>query len=81
MKFTIVMSEEPIWNRDPAASGWRSRAFLKNGEVFVYDDGRWFICLKGAITECASGREANAELSKARALLVYAALTHPLSEG
>lgn len=30
------------WHRDPAASGWRSRAFMGSmWEILVYDDGGW----------------------------------------
>lgn len=30
------------WERDHAASGWRSRAWMGEGwELIAYDDGRW----------------------------------------
>lgn len=63
------------WCRDPAASGWRSRAFLDGGEVVAYDDGRWFVCLSGHATADAEGSESDAEHAKSRALRVYEALT------
>ena len=31
------------WHRDPAASGWRTRVFLKKCDVRVYDDGEWIV--------------------------------------
>jgi hypothetical protein len=69
--------DEPIeWHRDPAASGWRSRAFLDKGEVVAYDDGHWFVCLaNGQNVANAHGDEPDAERAKARALAVYEALT------
>ncbi len=63
------------WCRDPAASGWRSRAFLDKGEVVAYDDGHWWVCLSGHSIVDASGDEPDAEKAKARALRVYEALT------
>lgn len=68
--------DEPIeWCRDPAASGWRSRAFLDKGEVVAYDDGRWFVRLSGHASSDAEGVEPDAGKAKARALRVYEALT------
>jgi hypothetical protein len=70
------MTEEVIeWHRDPAASGWRSRAWLDKGEVVAYDDGRWFVRLSGHASPDAEDVEADAESAKARALRVYEALT------
>lgn len=72
----IEKQDEPIeWCRDPAASGWRSRAFLDKGEVVAYDSGHWFVCLSGRGVASAQGDESDAEKAKARALLVYEALT------
>jgi hypothetical protein len=61
------------WCRDHAASGWRSRAFLDKGELVVYDDGHWFVCLSGHSLMDAHGVEPDAEKAKARALRVYEA--------
>jgi hypothetical protein len=37
--------EDVVWHRDPAASGWRSRAFVGEFQLLAYDDGRWVVRL------------------------------------
>lgn len=56
--------EKIEWHRDPAASGWRSRAFLRDGELLAYDDGRWELRLKPVGFASASGRERSGDLAK-----------------
>lgn len=70
------------WQRDPAASGWRSRAFLEKGEVVAYDSGAWFVFLGGSYPDgrirsvaSAEDMEPDAKRAKRRALAVYEALT------
>ena len=63
------------WNRDPAASGWRSRAFLSAGEVGVYDTGDWYVRLKSSAMADATGRASSITRGKRSALAVYTALT------
>jgi len=73
----VPTATEPslAWYRDPAASGWRSRAFLPNGELLAYDDGDWEIRLPGVDVSVAGGHEPDLESAKARAVLVHNALT------
>ncbi len=62
------------WDRDPAASGWRSRAFLPDfWQVLVYDDGAWHIRYRNE--QIVSGKENDDESGKKRALAVYRAIT------
>lgn len=73
------MTDSIDWNRDPAASGWRSRAFLEDGwQLIAYDDGRWEI-RHGVVDGLAGGRESDGEHAKARAVLVHRALTQELA--
>jgi hypothetical protein len=60
------------WDRDHAASGYRSRAFLRNAEVIVYDTGEWEIRENGLAT--CSGKESDTDRGKLRALRVYEAM-------
>lgn len=62
------------WDRDPAASGWRSRAFLDKGHITVYDDGEWDVVIRPNYQPSAHGKESDAELGKAKAIAVYNAL-------
>lgn len=65
-------SSEVDWHRDPAASGWRSRAWLSDGwELLAYDDGRWEVRQGFAV---AQGVEDDAEAAKLRAVRLYLAL-------
>jgi hypothetical protein len=64
-----------VWDRDGAASGWRSRMLLSRGELFAYDDGRWEVRIYKPNVSDATGKESSAELAKKRALGVYVSLT------
>lgn len=64
-----------IWHRDPAAFGWRSRAFLPNGELLAYDNGDWEVRLPGVVKSVAFGHEPDHEFAKARAIMVHDAIT------
>lgn len=65
------------WDRDPAASGWRWRAFLDGGwELLAYDDGRWEVRHGSAV---ASGREADSTSARHRVVKVYAAYSCDLA--
>ncbi len=73
------------WHRDPAASGWRSRAFLPEGELLAYDDGNWEVRLTWRLPSMmgqtvAFGREICGERAKCRALRVYRALVESVSQ-
>jgi hypothetical protein len=65
-----------IWDRDPAASGWRSRAFLERGdkryELVAYDDGGWWIYTPPSVV--ANGYEADGNAAMARCIRVLEAL-------
>jgi hypothetical protein len=75
----MVTEDEVEWHRDPAASGWRSRAFLDRGELIAYDDGTWLVSLRGQAATSAIGREANGEKAKKRSFRVYNALVEVYS--
>ncbi len=81
------MSQEEIdWNRDPAASGWRSRAFVGDGfwsdgwsdgkrfELIVYDNGDWEVRGPPIGHAVAVGKEDTAEKGRARCILVWQSL-------
>ncbi len=71
----VVGEELPEWESDHAASGWRSRAFLKHAEVIVYDTGEWEIRPKGGMGQATcGGKEVDAKSGEFRALNVYTAL-------
>lgn len=76
-KPTAPPPPEPEWHRDPAASGWRSRAWLDDYELVAYDDGRWEV-RRGNVFSGAAGQEVDAEAAKRRALKVYLAFTSPM---
>ena len=59
---------EVRWQRDPAASGWRSRCWLEGlWEALAYDDGSWELRGPPHGFTLASGKEGNAPLNLALA--------------
>ena len=74
------MTRNGDWNRDHAASGWRSRAFLADGwQLLAYDDGYWEVRdEKNEIV--AAGTEADGDDAKRRVVLVHAALVAGLTK-
>ena len=69
----IPMPDGIEWDRDPAASGWRSRAFLDDGwQLIVYDEGDWSIRKNNE--PLIQGKETSAAAGKARAIKIHAAL-------
>jgi hypothetical protein len=71
------------WSRDPAASGWRSRALVGEGtfdggkrfELIAYDDGRWEVRGPPIGHTVSYDEEKDGEAARARCLKVWAALT------
>ncbi len=67
------------WHRDPAASGWRERAFMDDDwQLVAYDDGAWSIRKNNEVR--IGGHEPNAGAGRARAIAVHQALTMPISQ-
>lgn len=66
------------WGRDPASSGWRTRAFPPGAEILVYDDGQWFVRLNESPVVNAGGTEPTASQAQQRALRVYSTLREAL---
>jgi hypothetical protein len=68
------------WDRDPAASGWRSRAFVGEGfELLAYDDGRWEVRGRPLGHAVAFGREVDGTHAQVRAIHVWRALADPIT--
>ena len=56
------------WDRDHAASGWRSRAIVGAYECFAYDDGRWGVYRSDNGDERGAGTRASLSEAKAACL-------------
>lgn len=65
----VERSPKVIWNRDPAASGPRWRAFLAGWELIVYETGAWFVSRDGS--PFTSGKSTSLAAGKRAALRVW----------
>jgi hypothetical protein len=83
-----MFDEDVAWDRDPAASRWRSRALVGEGsfkdgtlfELLAYDDGSWEVRGAPSGHAVAYGREPDGTNAKRRAIAVWQALAPPTKE-
>jgi hypothetical protein len=69
LRVRVEVPVDVVWDRDPAASGWRSRCHLGGQwELLAYDDGRWEVRGPPIGHELMGGNVRDGEAAKAECL-------------